>query len=63
MPSGRTPDNKHGERSRDLNKVSVKDAYPIPHVECLLMRLSETLYIRYRPKGCILADNASLQWS
>lgn len=31
--------------SRDLNKVTVKDAYPIPHIEGLLMRLSDTFFI------------------
>ena len=30
---------------RDLNKVTVKDAYPIPNIDGLLMRLTETRFI------------------
>lgn len=31
--------------SRDLNKVTIKDAYPILHIEGLLIRLSDTCFI------------------
>lgn len=31
--------------SRELNKVTIKDAYPIPNIEGLLMRLEDTFFI------------------
>lgn len=36
--------------ARNLNAVTVKDAYPLPHIEDLLSRLGDTYYISRQVK-------------